>query len=119
MITDKLKSYGAAKREIIPGVEHRQHKGLNNQLPPANPPTRTTDEAVQVGPPRSALRLDPLANLSPFPATNSPPPTTAPPAPKPSRTGPRSPAPAWPPDHSPDLRSRHHTAPWQSNAQQV
>ena len=27
MITDKLASYGAAKREIMPGVEHRQHKG--------------------------------------------------------------------------------------------
>jgi putative transposase len=27
-ITDKLKSYGAAKKEIMPGVEHRQHKGL-------------------------------------------------------------------------------------------
>jgi putative transposase len=26
IITDKLKSYGAAKREILPGVEHRQHK---------------------------------------------------------------------------------------------
>ena len=25
IITDKLKSYGAAKREILPGVEHRQH----------------------------------------------------------------------------------------------
>ena len=25
MITDKLASYGAAKREIMPGVEHRQH----------------------------------------------------------------------------------------------
>ena len=25
-ITDKLRSYGAAKREILPGVEHRQHK---------------------------------------------------------------------------------------------
>jgi putative transposase len=31
MITDKLGSYGAAKREIMPGVEHRQHKGLNNR----------------------------------------------------------------------------------------
>jgi putative transposase len=28
MITDKLKSYGAAKKEIMPGVEHRQHKGF-------------------------------------------------------------------------------------------
>jgi putative transposase len=26
IITDKLKSYGAAKREILPGVEHRQHR---------------------------------------------------------------------------------------------
>jgi putative transposase len=25
-ITDKLKSYGAAKREILPGVEHRQQR---------------------------------------------------------------------------------------------
>lgn len=31
IITDKLKSHGAAKREILPGVEHRQHKGLNNR----------------------------------------------------------------------------------------
>jgi len=31
IITDKLASYGAAKREILPGVEHRQHKGLNNR----------------------------------------------------------------------------------------
>jgi putative transposase len=36
MITDKLGSYGAARKEIMPGVEHRQHKGLNNQLTPAN-----------------------------------------------------------------------------------
>jgi IS1 family transposase len=27
MITDKLTSYGAAKQDILPGVEHRQHKG--------------------------------------------------------------------------------------------
>jgi hypothetical protein len=31
LITDKLKSYAAAKREIMPGVEHRQHKGLNDR----------------------------------------------------------------------------------------
>jgi len=31
MITDKLGTYGAAKREAMPGVEHRQHKGLNNR----------------------------------------------------------------------------------------
>ncbi len=27
MITDKLASYAAAKRTVMPGVEHRQHKG--------------------------------------------------------------------------------------------
>jgi putative transposase len=32
MITDKLASYGAAKREIMPGVEHRQHWGLNRTI---------------------------------------------------------------------------------------
>ncbi len=29
IITDKLKSYSAAKAEILPGVERRRHKGLN------------------------------------------------------------------------------------------
>lgn len=31
MITDKLGSYAAAKKELMPGVEHRSHKGLNNR----------------------------------------------------------------------------------------
>jgi putative transposase len=31
VVTDKLKSYGAAKREILPGVEHRQSRYLNNR----------------------------------------------------------------------------------------
>lgn len=31
MITDKLRSYDAARREIMPSVEHRSHKGLNNR----------------------------------------------------------------------------------------
>ncbi len=31
MITDKLRSYAAAKDELMPGVEHRSHKGLNNR----------------------------------------------------------------------------------------
>jgi putative transposase len=32
-ITDKLASYGAAKREVMPGIEHHQHKGLNSHKP--------------------------------------------------------------------------------------
>ena len=31
IITDKLRSYSAAKAEIMPGVEHHQHKGGNNR----------------------------------------------------------------------------------------
>ena len=31
IVTDKLKSDGADTRDILPGVEHRQHKGLNNR----------------------------------------------------------------------------------------
>ena len=32
LITDKLKSYGVAKRELLPDVEHRQSRYLNNAL---------------------------------------------------------------------------------------
>jgi hypothetical protein len=32
IITDKLKSYRAAKREILRSVEHRQHRYLNNRV---------------------------------------------------------------------------------------
>jgi putative transposase len=28
MITDKLCSYGTARRQVMPAVEHRSHKGL-------------------------------------------------------------------------------------------
>lgn len=31
LVTDKLRSYLAAKRQIMPGGEHRSHKGGNNQ----------------------------------------------------------------------------------------
>ena len=30
IVTDKLRSYGAAKRKILPGVEHHQSRYLNN-----------------------------------------------------------------------------------------
>ena len=46
-ITDKLKSYGAAKREILPGVEHRQHKGLNNRAENSHQPTRLREKNMR------------------------------------------------------------------------
>jgi putative transposase len=46
-VTDKLKSYGAAKREILPGVEHRQHKGLNNRAELSHQPTRQKERQMR------------------------------------------------------------------------
>ncbi len=47
IITDKLKSYGAAKREILSGVEHRQHKGLNNRAENSHQPTRLREKKMR------------------------------------------------------------------------
>jgi putative transposase len=47
LIIDKLKSYGAAKAQIMPGVEHRQHKGLNNQAELSHQPTRQRERQMR------------------------------------------------------------------------
>jgi len=39
MITGKLRSYGAAKRDIMPDVEHRSRKRLNNRAENSHQPT--------------------------------------------------------------------------------
>src|ERR1700709_1711080 len=47
MITDKLPSYGAVKREVMPGVEHRQQKGLNNGAENSHQPTRRRERQMK------------------------------------------------------------------------
>jgi putative transposase len=47
IITDKWASYGAAKREILPGVEHRQHKRLNNRAENSHQPTRQKERQLR------------------------------------------------------------------------
>src|SRR6516165_12160095 len=47
IITDKLKSYGSAKREILPGVEHRQSRYLNNRAENSHQPTRLRECRMQ------------------------------------------------------------------------
>ena len=47
MITDKLASYGAAKREVMPPVEHRKHKGLNNPAENSHQPTRRRERQMK------------------------------------------------------------------------
>ena len=47
MVTDKLRSYGAAHRELMPSVEHRSHKGLNNRAENSHQPTRQRERAMK------------------------------------------------------------------------
>ncbi len=47
IVTDKLKSYEAATREILPSVEHRQHKYLNNRAENSHQPTRERERRMQ------------------------------------------------------------------------
>ena len=47
IITDKLRSYKAALREVLPHVEHRQHKGLNNRAENSHRPTRRREKVMQ------------------------------------------------------------------------
>jgi len=47
IVTDKLRSYGAAKRDIMPGVEHRPHTGLNNRAEWSHQPTRQKERQMR------------------------------------------------------------------------
>ena len=47
MITDKLGSYAAARRQILPTIEHRSHKGLNNRAENSHLPLRRRERAMQ------------------------------------------------------------------------
>jgi putative transposase len=47
VVTDTLRSYDAAKREILPGVEHRQSRYLNNRAEVSHQPTRRQERQMQ------------------------------------------------------------------------
>jgi putative transposase len=47
VVTDKLGSYGAAKREIIPHVEHRQSRYLNNRAENSHQSTRQRERRMK------------------------------------------------------------------------
>ena len=47
MITDKLRSYGAARAKMGLHVEHRQHKGLNNRAENSHQPTRRRERIMK------------------------------------------------------------------------
>ena len=46
LITDKLKSYAAANRDLGLNVDHRQHKGLNNRAENWHQPTRVREKVM-------------------------------------------------------------------------
>lgn len=46
MVTDKLRSYAAAKAELMPDVEHRSHKGLNNRAENSHLPLRRRERRM-------------------------------------------------------------------------
>ena len=47
LITDKLASYDAARREMLPCVEHRRHKGLHNRAENSHQPTRERERRMR------------------------------------------------------------------------
>jgi putative transposase len=47
VVTDKLRSYGAAHREVMPCVEHRQSNYLNNRAENSHQPTRQRERAMK------------------------------------------------------------------------
>ena len=77
MITDKLRSYGAAKQEIMPGVEHRSHTGLNNRAENSHQPIRRRERIMKRFKSKRHLQLfvsihDPIANLFHIPRHDIP-----------------------------------------------
>jgi putative transposase len=47
VVTDKLASYGAAHRVVMPSVEHRSSKYLNNRAENSHQPTRARERAMK------------------------------------------------------------------------
>jgi putative transposase len=47
MITDKLRSYKAAKRKLLKPTEHRRHKRLNNRIEVLHQPTRLREKQMR------------------------------------------------------------------------
>ncbi|QRM56785.1 IS6 family transposase [Sinorhizobium sp. BG8] len=77
MITDKLRSYDAAKRDVMPGVEHRSHKGLNNRAENSPQPVRRRERTMKRFKSQRHLQRfvsihDPVANLFHIPRHDIP-----------------------------------------------
>src|SRR6202040_3066592 len=47
IVTDKLKSYSAARTEVLPSVEHLQQKYQNNRAENSHQPTRLREKVMR------------------------------------------------------------------------
>ncbi|WP_455711429.1 IS6 family transposase [Streptomyces hirsutus] len=47
LVTDKLRSYNVARRELMRSVENRSHKGLNHRAENSHQPTRQRERAMK------------------------------------------------------------------------
>ena len=68
MVTDKLRSYGAARDDMGMLFKHRQHKGLNNRAENSHQPTRRRERIMKRFKSTRHLQRfvsihDPIANL--------------------------------------------------------
>src|SRR5471032_405676 len=61
LITDKLKSYAAANRDLGLSGKHRQHKGMNNRAENSHQPTRVREKMMRRF--KSARHLQRLASV--------------------------------------------------------
>jgi len=58
LVTDKLRSYGVAIRNLCPSVDHRSHKGLNNRSEASHRHTRRRKKLMgRFKSPRQAQRF--------------------------------------------------------------
>jgi putative transposase len=68
MVTNKLGSYGAARKDMGLCIEHRQHKGLNKRAENSHQPTRRRERQMKrfksAGQAQRFLSIhDPISNL--------------------------------------------------------
>ncbi|CAM5624618.1 hypothetical protein SHIRM173S_02483 [Streptomyces hirsutus] len=75
IVTDRLRSYGAAHHEVLPSVEHRSHQGLNNRAENSHQPTRQHERGHERLPQRRRSPAVPgrvQRHLTPLPAPPPP-----------------------------------------------
>jgi putative transposase len=65
VVTDKLRSYGAALRDLLPGVTHRQSRYLNNRAENSHQPTRERERAMKRLPGHARRFLAAFSGISP------------------------------------------------------